>query len=123
MSEGLSQAAIALATASILLIATACMIGPKYQRPAAAAPPAFKEAPPAGWSEAHPNDGAPRGRWWTVYGDPRLDALEDRVNISNQNVLAAEARFREAVASVRVTRAALFPTVIATPSSSLTARS
>ena len=110
------QPTIALAMASILLIASGCMIGPKYQRPDAAAPPAFKEAPPTGWSEAHPNDGAPRGRWWTVYGDPRLDALEDRVNISNQNVLAAEARFREAVASVRVTRAALFPTAIATPS-------
>jgi NodT family efflux transporter outer membrane factor (OMF) lipoprotein len=110
------QLAFALATASILLIASACMIGPKYQRPNAAAPPAFKEALPAGWSEAHPSDGVPRGKWWTVYGDPRLDALEDRVNISNQNVLAAEARFREAVASVRITRAALFPTVIATPS-------
>src|SRR5262245_1770705 len=116
MSERMRQPAIALATASILLIATACMIGPKYQRPEAAAPPAFKEAPPAGWSEAHPNDGVPRGRWWTVYGDPRLDALEDRVNISNQNVLAAEARLREAAASVRVTRAALYPTVVATPS-------
>jgi NodT family efflux transporter outer membrane factor (OMF) lipoprotein len=116
MSEGTRKPAIALAAASILLIASACMVGPKYQRPQAAAPPAFKEAPPDGWSEAQPNDGVPRGKWWTVYGDPRLDALEDRVNISNQNVLAAEAQFREAVASVRVTRAALFPTVSATPS-------
>jgi NodT family efflux transporter outer membrane factor (OMF) lipoprotein len=92
------------------------MIGPKYQRPGAAAPPAFKEAPPAGWKEAQPNDGALRGNWWKVYNDPRLDALEDQVSISNQNVLAAEAQFREAKAAVRIARAGLFPTVTAAPS-------
>ena len=57
-----------------------------------------------------------RGQWWKVYNDPRLDALEDQVSISNQNVLAAEAQFREAKAAVRVARAGLFPTVTAAPS-------
>jgi outer membrane protein TolC len=92
------------------------MVGPKYQRPGAPAPPAFKEALPAGWKEAQPNDGALRGKWWKVYNDPRLDALEDQVSISNQNVLAAEAQFRAAKAAVRVARAGLFPTVTAAPS-------
>ena len=92
------------------------MVGPKYQRPDAPAPPAFKEAPPAGWKEAQPNDGALRGKWWTVYNDPRLDALEDQVSISNQNVLAAEAQFRAAKAAVRIARAGLFPTVTTSPS-------
>ena len=103
-------------TAGWLLLSSACMIGPKYQRPGAAAPPAFKEAPPAGWKEAQPDDGALRGQWWKVYNDPRLDALEDQVSISNQNVLVAEAQFREAQAAVRIARAGLFPTVSAAPS-------
>jgi NodT family efflux transporter outer membrane factor (OMF) lipoprotein len=102
--------------AGLLLLSDACMIGPKYQRPGAPAPPAFKEAPPAGWKEAQPNDGALRGQWWKVYNDPRLDALEDQVSISNQNVLAAEAQFREAQAAVRIVRAGLFPTATAAAS-------
>jgi NodT family efflux transporter outer membrane factor (OMF) lipoprotein len=107
---------MALGTAGLLLVANACMVGPRYQRPAAPAPAAFKEAPPAGWKDAQPNDGAPRGKWWEVYKDPGLNALEEQVNISNQNVLSAEAQFRAAKASVRVARAGLFPTITAAPS-------
>jgi NodT family efflux transporter outer membrane factor (OMF) lipoprotein len=101
--------------AGLLLFANACMIGPKYQRPSVPAPPAFKEALPAGWKEAHPNEGAPRGQWWKAYNDPGLEVLEDQVSISNQNVLAAEAQFRAAKATVRIARAGLFPTVTAAP--------
>ena len=107
---------IVLGIDGLLLVSNACMVGPKYQRPGAPAPPAFKEAPPAGWKEAQPNDGTLRGEWWKVYNDPRLDALEAQVNISNQNVLAAEAQFREAQAAVRVARAGEFPTLTAAPS-------
>jgi NodT family efflux transporter outer membrane factor (OMF) lipoprotein len=112
----MNNSTIVWGTAGWLLLSSACMIGPKYQRPGAAAPPAFKEAPPAGWKEAQPDDGALRGQWWKVYNDPRLDALEDQVSISNQNVLVAEAQFREAQAAVRIARAGLFPTVSAAPS-------
>ena len=103
-------------TAGWLLLSSACMIGPKYQRPGAPASPAFKEELPPGWKAAQPNDEALRGKWWQVYNDPHLDALEDQVSISNQNVLTAEAQFREAKAAVRVTRGGLFPTVTAAPS-------
>jgi outer membrane protein TolC len=97
----------------LLLCLNACMIGPKYQRPSAPSTPALRETPPAGWKEAQPNDGALRGQWWKVYSDPRLDALEKQVSISNQNVLAYEAQFREARAAVRVARAGQLPTVSA----------
>jgi NodT family efflux transporter outer membrane factor (OMF) lipoprotein len=107
---------IVFSAAAWLLFSSACMVGPKYQRPGAPAPPAFKEELPTGWKAAQPNDGAPRGAWWKLYNDPRLDALEDQVSISNQNVLAAEAQFRAAKAAVRVARAGLFPTVTAAPS-------
>jgi NodT family efflux transporter outer membrane factor (OMF) lipoprotein len=106
-------AALVFGTAGLLLLSSACMIGPKYHRPSVPAPPGFKEELPAGWKEAQPNDGALRGQWWKVYDDPRLDALEGQVSISNQNVLAAEAQFREARAAVRIARAGQFPTVTA----------
>jgi NodT family efflux transporter outer membrane factor (OMF) lipoprotein len=107
---------ILFGTVGLLLFSNACLIGPKYQRPGAAAPPAFKEDLPAGWKEAQPNDGALRGQWWKVYNDPRLDALEDQVCISNESVLAAEAQFREAKAAVHLARAGQFPTVAVAPS-------
>jgi NodT family efflux transporter outer membrane factor (OMF) lipoprotein len=107
-----SRTGAALA-AALALASSACMVGPKYQRPAAPAPPAFKEAPPAGWKEAQPNDGALRGNWWEIYGDAALNALEERIGVSNQNVLAAEAQFRAARDAVRVARSALYPSVSA----------
>ncbi len=124
MSDLLRQGAprvrpwIVSGTIALLLSSNACMIGPKYKRPGYPVSPAFKEALPVGWKEAQPNDGTLRGKWWTVYNDPRLDALEDQVSISNQNVLAAEAQFRQAKAAVRIARAALFPTVTTAPSAS-----
>ena len=105
-----------LALAGLALFSSACMIGPKYKRPTAPPAAAYKESPPAGWKEAQPNDGAIRGKWWEIYGDSQLNALEERVSISNQNVLAAEARFRQAKTLVRVARAGLFPTVTTSPS-------
>jgi NodT family efflux transporter outer membrane factor (OMF) lipoprotein len=102
--------------AGLLILLNSCMVGPKYARPSVPQSAAFREQPPAGWTESQPNDGAPRGKWWTIYRDPQLDDLEGRVSISNQNVLAAEAQFREAQAAVHVARAAQSPTVSASPS-------
>lgn len=99
-----------------MLLASGCMVGPNYQRPKAPVPAAFKEPPPEGWKEAQPNDAVLRGQWWELYNDPQLNALEQQVSISNQNVLAAEAQFRAARAAVRVARAGLFPTVSVAPS-------
>jgi NodT family efflux transporter outer membrane factor (OMF) lipoprotein len=103
------------------LFSGACMVGPKYQRPNAPAPPAYKEPPTDNsaelnqWKPAQPNEAAVRGKWWEVYNDPQLNALEEQVAISNQNVLAAEAQFREARDAVRIARAALFPTISTAP--------
>jgi NodT family efflux transporter outer membrane factor (OMF) lipoprotein len=107
-----SRTGTALAVA-LALVSSACMVGPRYQRPAAPAPPAFKEAPPAGWKEAQPDDGALRGNWWEIYGDAALNGLEERISVSNQNVLAAEAQFRAAKDAVRAARSALYPSVTA----------
>ncbi len=90
------------------------MVGPNYTRPSAPTPPAYKET--AGWAPARPSDAADRGDWWTVFGDPTLNDLEKRVDISNQNLKASEAAYRQAVALVAEQRAALFPTISLTGS-------
>src|SRR5262249_26799796 len=68
-----------------------------------------------GWKTAEPADAIPRGAWWQVYGLPELDALEQQVSISNQNVVAAIAQYREARDQIRIARSALFPTVTLSP--------
>jgi len=86
-----------------------CAVGPDYKRPEVEIAPAYKEA--GEWKPAQPQDDLDRGKWWAVFGDPRLDALIAQVEISNQNVLVAEAQFRRAQALVASSRAAYFPTL------------
>ena len=105
------------ATVAILsLWLSGCLKVPPYQTPKTTVPEAFKETPPEGWKSAQPSDGVLRGKWWEIFGDPSLNQLEEQVAISNQNVLQAEANFREAKALVRVQRTGLFPLVTGTPS-------
>jgi NodT family efflux transporter outer membrane factor (OMF) lipoprotein len=114
----------AIAAAAPLLFCAACAVGPNYKRPPAIMAPAFKEAPPdafkeaqaAGLLPAQPADAFNKGKWWEIYNDPALNALEEQVSINNQNVLVSEAQYREAKALVRVARAGLFPTLTAGPS-------
>ena len=87
----------------------ACAVGPDYHRPAVETPPAFKEA--QGWTPAVPADSLDRGDWWSLFGDPILNGLEQRVEVDNQNLKAAEAAYREARALVAQDRATLFPTL------------
>jgi NodT family efflux transporter outer membrane factor (OMF) lipoprotein len=68
------------------------------------------------WKQAEPADAAGRGPWWSLFRDPALDALENRVSASNQNLKAALARLEEARAQTRIARAAYFPTVTANSS-------
>jgi NodT family efflux transporter outer membrane factor (OMF) lipoprotein len=87
-----------------------CAVGPNYVRPSAPLSPSFKEAP-GGWSPAAPADTLDRGDWWSLFGDPILNGLEAKVQVSNQNIIAADAAYREARAVVAADRAQLFPTV------------
>lgn len=93
-----------------LLLLPACSMAPTYRRPTSVSIPAgFKEAP--GWRAAVPSDAVARGAWWTLFNDPVFDALERKVLVSNQNLAAAAAAYRQARALVREQRAALLPTV------------
>jgi len=91
----------------------ACTAGPDYVRPAAPANAEFKEL--KDWQPARPAESVDRGRWWSIYGDAELDALESQVAIDNQTLKASEAAYRQAVALVLQARAGYFPTVSAGP--------
>jgi NodT family efflux transporter outer membrane factor (OMF) lipoprotein len=95
-----------------------CTVGPNYHTPAVQAPPAYKEA--ENWKPAQPNDQNLGGTWWTMFQDPQLDSLELQLNVSNQNLKAAEAQFRQARAVLRYSRADYYPTVTVGPSATRT---
>ncbi|HEY3597510.1 MAG TPA: efflux transporter outer membrane subunit [Paraburkholderia sp.] len=98
----------ACATAGLL---AACAVGPDYVRPPAPAAATYKELEGTGWKAARPADAELRGAWWEVYQDPALNALEEQVAPANQNVKAAEARFRSARATVAQFRSNFFPII------------
>jgi len=95
--------------ASVLSIA-GCAVGPKYNRPAVQVPPAFKEA--GDWKPAQPNDQNLGGAWWEIFQDSQLNALEDQINVSNQNLKAAEAQYTQARALLRYDRASYYPSIL-----------
>ena len=96
---------------AVLTFFVACTVGPDYIKPTIETPSSYKEAEE--WKIAQPRDHIVRGAWWKIFGDPQLDALEEQVNVSNQNVAVAEANFRQARALVRAARAGYFPTLTA----------
>jgi len=105
-----------LSVAVFCAMLAGCNVGPRYLPPAITAPPAFKESPTQfkeseGWTVAQPQDAALRGKWWEIYNEPELNALEDQLNIDNQNIRQAFENFMEARALVREARSQYFPTV------------
>ena len=107
--DGISKLlASAILVASVLLLA-GCTVGPDYRRPAAEVPATYKEV--RNWKRAQPNDQNIGGNWWELFQDPQLNALEQQVNVSNQNLKAAEAQYTQARALVRYYRADYFPTL------------
>ena len=140
--SGLSKTMFAV---SLLCLITGCRVGPKYNVPptaAATAPPAYKEIPkpdnagpaiittdinatnpqvaPAptynGWKIAQPQDAMLHGKWWEIFNDPDLNALEDKLNIDNQNIKQYFENFMTARALVGEARSQLYPTLTAGPS-------
>ena len=98
-------------SAVVVLLCAGCMVGPDYFKPSVPMTPAYKED--QGWKLARPLDQILRSKWWEIFGDPQLNALEEQVDQANQNVKVAEARYRQARALIGFFRAGLFPTVTA----------
>lgn len=101
-----------IAATTIGTLLGACSTLPPYQRPGAEIPARYAGTAP-GWTQAAPADAAPRGPWWTIFGDPVLDQLEARIDVSNQTVRKAVAQVQQARSMVDYQRAGFFPTVTA----------
>lgn len=98
----------------LLLLLAACEVGPDYHKPPVETPPAYKELD--GWKQGTPQQAGSDTAWWSIYDDPVLDGLMRQIDISNQNLKASEAAYREALALTAQARSNLFPTISANAS-------
>jgi len=99
-----------------IMALTGCMVGPDYRKPEIATPAAYKEA--GDWKVAQPQDDASRGHWWEIYADADLNSLVSQVEISNQNIAAAAASYRQAQSLLGVAQGSYFPTLTGSVSGS-----
>jgi NodT family efflux transporter outer membrane factor (OMF) lipoprotein len=106
------------ALAATALLLGGCTVGPNYVRPTTDVPADYKESPAANFKAAQPSDDSAKGKWWEVYGDAQLNALEEQVSVSNQTLKEAQAQYAIARATIRTVRAAYYPTVTAGASAS-----
>ena len=115
------------AVAPAVMLVSGC-VGPPYAKPEVETPMAFKEGSPAAyigadpgaWQPARPQDAALKGKWWEVFGEPELNALEEQLNINNQNIAQFFQNFMAARAQVGIARANYFPTLSAAPAATRT---
>ncbi len=107
-----------LILAAFAALQLGCVVGPKYHVPPAPVSPPYKEI--EDWKPAQPNDRNFGGAWWKVFGDSQLDGLEEQISVSNQNLKAAEATYRQARAALRYSRADYYPTITTAPGATRT---
>lgn len=110
--QQLSRRAVFILGVAVFVLG-GCTVGPKYVRPVADVPSDYKEN--ADWKQAQPGDELVKGKWWEIYQDSQLNALEEKVDVSNQSLKAAQAQFLQARAALRISRSGLFPTITANP--------
>ena len=103
------------------LIPAGCTVGPDYVRPKAPEAENYKEN--QDWKVAQPKDDVSRGAWWEIFKDEQLNELEKQVDVSNQNIAAAEAQYRQARALIQTARSAYFPLLTAGPTYTRTRKS
>jgi NodT family efflux transporter outer membrane factor (OMF) lipoprotein len=101
--------------AGALLALGGCSLAPAYAPPVSvAAAPAYREIGP--WTPAAPADAEARGPWWRIFGDPALDALEQRLETGSPALAVALARYDQATALARRVGADRWPSVTGTAS-------
>ncbi|RDU96648.1 RND transporter [Trinickia dinghuensis] len=105
-------AALGLVSCLSLVSLAGCAVGPDYRKPTVQVPASFKEG--VDWQRAQANPQASlSSSWWTVYDDSVLTGLVERSLKANQSIVAAEAAYRVAQATVDASEASLFPVVTA----------
>ncbi len=110
-----------LTVGSALLAAIAfsgCRVGPHYNAPPppSVTAPNFKESTvnfkdAEGWKVASPQDAMIRGKWWEVLSEPELNALEEQLDLNNQNIRVSFENFMAARAVIAEARSQYWPTI------------
>ena len=102
----------------LLVFLAGCQVGPRYQTPAPpqVTAPNYKESTvnfkdADGWKVASPQDAMIRGKWWEVFNEPELNALEEELNVDNQNIKVSFNNFMQARAIVAEAKAQYWPTI------------
>lgn len=96
-----------LLSSFLMLYLTGCAVGPDYVRPPAQELADYKEL--QGWKTAQPRDGGLPGKWWEIFADPVLNALEEQVVGANQSIAQAEAQYRQAQHLVQSSQSSFLP--------------
>jgi NodT family efflux transporter outer membrane factor (OMF) lipoprotein len=112
-----------ISTLVLVSLLSGCNIGPRYKAPAppSVTAPNYKESTvnfkdADGWKVANPQDAMIRGKWWEVFNEPELNALEEQVNTDNQNIKLSYSNLMQARALVAEARAQYWPTITVGPS-------
>jgi len=120
--KGQNSVFFATAALALLSLIAGCHVGPRYHAPAppAVTAPNYKESTvnfqnEPGWKVASPQEAMIRGNWWEIYHEPELNALEEQLNINNQNIKTAFEDFMAARAVIAQARSQYWPTITASP--------
>jgi NodT family efflux transporter outer membrane factor (OMF) lipoprotein len=97
---------------TLVLVLSACDLGPDYRRPAVEVPDQFRATPVSG-AEVWPTEG-----WWFGFHSDELNELIEQARTQNFDIAAAIARVRQADAQVRIAGAAMLPTLNASGNAS-----
>ena len=108
---GTFRTAVVTSASLALAVLSGCKVGPNYVQPTVPPPPlAFKETP-SNWKQATPLDQLPKGKWWEIFADQELNALEEKIAVSNQTLKVSYEQYMAARELVRQARAQMFPTL------------
>jgi len=113
---GAGVVSVALLFAVLPAQAGPLTVGPDYVSPSNAVPAGYKGEPTGQWKTSQSLDHVPKGNWWTIFGDTKLNELESQAWAANQQLKAAVARVDQSRATARVARADLLPGLSAAPS-------
>ena len=103
------RAALAIVVVSAAL-ETGCLVGPNYQKPKVATPPAYR-GPDNSSAGSAAEQSLGDEKWWTVFRDEQLQKLIRLALQQNFDLRLAASRVEQARAQLRVTRSYQFPTI------------
>jgi multidrug efflux system outer membrane protein len=89
---------------SLVLLLSACAVGPDYEKPVIETPETWR------FTDAEASD-VVNTSWWTQFEDPVLDDLIDEALTANLDVRSAAARVEQFAARLNITRSDFFPQV------------